>query len=194
MRRLSPYSGVTLIELLIVVSIILILITAVITASNALRQRGYIDLTTSMLEVLDTALEQYYTDHNAFPPWVIDQGGFEQSLFGNPPTQTLTLIQGVQSLNSEAWPSEGLFYYLHRSPNSRSIAMSLSDSLLSSKDADGTHLVMQSNPSGQTFDLVRFVDAWGTTISYAYPVGAAFPVVTSAGPDKKWGTGDEIVN
>ena len=59
-------------------------------------------------------------------------------------------------------------------------------------------------PSGSTkeYPLLRVIDPWGTTLKYDYydevlippnpKQKRTFPVVTSAGPDKKFGNTDDI--
>lgn len=192
MCRSIKHSGMTLMEILVVLTIISILVGVSITAANAVRQRAAVDLTQSMLDVLDTALQQYYTDHNAFPPQVNTEAAFETLLFGNPPNNTISVIGTHED---SYWSAESLYYCLNRSPNSHSIIASLSDSLLTSKDKAGAYLAAKEDLApGETFDLLRFVDAWGTTLQYEYVTGATFPTVFSAGPDKKFSTGDDITN
>lgn len=197
MRRLNSNSGMTLMEILVVLAIILILIGAAITGANSLRQRADIDLTTSLLDVLDTALQQYYTDHSTFPPVVADLSNLQALAFD--PLTTSSLSPDTGTAIPEFWSSQGLFYFLNRSPNSHSIVASVSDSLVTTKDNSGQHLIVLITSTlpainGTKFDLARFIDSWGTTLDYRYPAGATFPTVVSAGPDKQWDTGDDIKN
>lgn len=74
------------------------------------------------------------------------------------------------SFPDSAW---NLYDALHGSPNSRKIAEAVSPQLV----VNG-----------------MFVDAWGTYILYEYPDGTAFPILTSAGPDKDFFTADDIRN
>jgi hypothetical protein len=37
-------------------------------------------------------------------------------------------------------------------------------------------------------------DPWGTALDYRYTPGENFPLMVSAGPDKKFGTADDINN
>ncbi|MBE0536354.1 MAG: prepilin-type N-terminal cleavage/methylation domain-containing protein [Phycisphaerae bacterium] len=38
----------------------------------------------------------------------------------------------------------------------------------------------------------EFLDPWGRPLRYTYAVGQTFPLITSAGPDRVLGTGDDI--
>ena len=194
-QRRCRRAGMTLVEVLVVMAILMILIGTALTAANTIRQRAAIDLTRSLLGVIDTALLQYHTDHTAFPPVATDLNNLQMSLY--PSETTFSMLSG--NAVPEFWPSQGLYHFLNRSPNSRSIIGSVSDSLVTSKDNGGQYMAVQifsTIPAinGTRFDLVRFVDAWGTSLSYQYSAGDAFPTVTSAGPDKRFGTGDDIVS
>lgn len=181
-------------EVLIVLATILILVSAVITVGKTLQRRAAVDLTKSLLEVLDIALQQYYDDHGGFPPTIVTQSDFQKALFGDPPAYTIEFSSGVH--DNQNWQSEGLFYFLDHSPNSRKIIGAVSESLITGKDANGTNLkvrVKNSNPVIE-FDWPRYIDAWGTSLQYVYPAGAAFPVLTSAGPDRIFGTPDDVTN
>ena len=73
-------------------------------------------------------------------------------------------------------------------------------------DDDSEREIEISVDGGTTFkSFFRVIDAWGTTLRYDYydelevPLVAVagkktFPVITSAGPDKKFGTPDDISN
>ena len=69
-------------------------------------------------------------------------------------------------------PSAALYGQLHSTPSSRKILEEISDSLI-----DQEH---------------RIYDLWGMELDYSYVPGNNFPVITSAGPDKFFGTADDI--
>jgi type II secretory pathway pseudopilin PulG len=130
-------AGMTLLEVLIVLSTILILAGAIAVVGKTIRQRADEDLTRSLLEVLNTALQVYYDEHGTFPD-----------------------------------PALNLHDVLNGSPNSRKIAEAVSPQLV----VNG-----------------RYVDSWRTYISYEYPDGTAFPILTSAGPDKNFATSSDNI-
>jgi hypothetical protein len=116
----------------------------------------------------------------------------------------VTIVQGTHlqntpdnpSLEAAAWSSEALYYFLNRSPNSRAIIGTLLDQFLSNKDSTGRVLLIEIPTGGAPTDLIRFADVWGMPIRYDYdPAVHSFPILTSAGPDKKFETvQDNIVN
>ncbi len=208
--------GMTLAEVLVTLAVVLILVGVLSGLGIHLKRQSEIRLTESTLAVLATALEQYYNDYHSYVPQVNSEFGFECAAFGEnasgQPNNTVTITQGVHlqntaenpSLEAAAWSSEALYYFLNRSPNSKAILGTLLDQFLSNKDASGRVLLIEI-PTGSTpTDLIRFVDVWGMPIRYQYdpddpadPSDSydAFPVLISAGPDKKFETvQDNVVN
>lgn len=68
--RQNSFAGYTLIELLIVVSIVVILAVGVLTSLNPLAQifKGYDTRRKNDLAQLKIAYENYYSDHDCYPP------------------------------------------------------------------------------------------------------------------------------
>jgi hypothetical protein len=68
---------------------------------------------------------------------------------------------------------------------------------MTNKDAAGKAVVARipAGDDNNKKDLVRFIDPWGTSLWYLYdPAADTFPKVLSAGPDKTFGTPDDIEN
>lgn len=61
---------------------------------------------------------------------------------------------------------------------------------------DGSLVKNLYSPPGVplTQSSLELYDPWGTAIDYQYAAGNNFPRLTSAGPDKKFGTTDDISN
>lgn len=76
--------------------------------------------------------------------------------------------------------SAALYGQLHSIPSSRKILEKISDSLI------------QSNPNA--VGMLQINDPWGTTLDYRYTPGDNFPELVSAGPDKIFGSADDIKN
>ena len=76
---------------------------------------------------------------------------------------------------------------------SRVIVEAVANSLVTNKDYSGADITITigANPP---IDLPRYVDPWGMSIRYEYLPGTAFPVLTSAGPDKIFDTPDDITS
>ncbi len=208
MRRGFRQSAFSLIEMVVVLATILILAGALLGVGKYLTIRASVDLTNSELEVLATALQQYYDDWDAFPFDTPDTNGngilgddyvvadLENDLDGTISSGTLPehpIYNSVEVVSSAG--SIVLFYFLDRNPNSRTIIEALTDSLISNRDASGQPIQLeQPSGSGTLIDLPRFIDVWGTSIRYEYLPDTAFPILTSAGPDEVFGTSDDIVN
>jgi hypothetical protein len=153
-----------------------------------LRVRAERQLTKSEIEIISTALQQYYDQTGGtFPPQVNSDGELATALA----VTAVTVISpgGTHPTGSEGqrwWCSESLFYFLDRIPQSKAVLSGLSNRMLSNKDKTGIGLQVEIPTDGTTYDCVRFVDAWGMSLNYTYTAGDAFPVLTSAGPDKKF--------
>jgi prepilin-type N-terminal cleavage/methylation domain-containing protein len=77
--------------------------------------------------------------------------------------------------------SEYLYKELHLIPESRKILGEITDSLL-------------KNEYGAADTPAEIYDPWGTVLDYRYVAGDNFPEIISAGPDKIFGTADDISN
>jgi prepilin-type N-terminal cleavage/methylation domain-containing protein len=204
MRTGVGQSAFSLVELIVVLAVILILAGTLLGVGKYLMVRANADLTASELEVIATALQQYYDDFGKFPFFTMDNtgayvtdadgSGFLLDEYMN--IVGYTVFQGdipVPANDLGFDSSAALFYFLDKNPNSRKIVEALTDSLISSKDTSGQSIQI-TLAAGQTIDLPRFIDPWGTSIRYEYIDGTAFPKLTSAGPDMTFGTPDDIVN
>lgn len=182
-------NGMTLAEVLVTLAVILILFGTLSGLGIHLKRQSEIRLTESTLAVLVMALEQYYNDAGTFVPPVNSQADFDTAV-GVAATQIRPpAVHWSGVIGQAAWSSEALYYFLNRSPNSKAIIETLLDRFLSNQDALGRVLLIEI-PTGETpTDLIRFVDVWGMPIRYQYdPSVHAFPILTSAGPDKQFET------
>lgn len=185
--------------MLVALAVVLILISASLRVGQYVRQRGNIQLTRSLLAVIDTALQQYHTDFGAFPPVVLSlsQFGSDVGSSADYAAGSGLLLDNVVWPNKADWPSAALFYFLDSAANSRSIIGALTGSLMTNKDQVNTAVVVRipAGDNNSKKDLVRFIDTWGTSLWYLYdPAADSFPQVVSAGPDKVFGTPDDIEN
>ena len=193
-------------ELLVTIAVILILISALIGGGSYVRTRAQVDLTRAMLETLSTALEQYYNDQtpNAFPFEAglayakADLQGVVNGLNGTVMPVTVSLLEkdGNGNLTISGASSAALFYFLDKNPASRATVESVPNTLITNKDDSGTDIKLELLPvgSGNYIDLPRYIDPWKTSIRYVYLAGTAFPVLTSAGPDKIFDTPDDVTS
>ena len=217
-------AGLTMIEILIAVALIALLAGGMFFVSGRAREQAKIELTKSTLAMLDTALEQYYDYGKTYPPdveyagpgtpptrslsYAFDPTGGAVLLSMNPsnPAYELDYV--------DAQSVEVLYYYLNRVPQSRAILSKLHDAAISAKAVklDANNKPLASKPTDPTLvititgvgdvGLFRVVDTWNMPlryIRYRDPANLTventnFPLLRSAGPDRVFGTADDIVN
>ncbi|MHC4430820.1 MAG: prepilin-type N-terminal cleavage/methylation domain-containing protein [Planctomycetota bacterium] len=81
--------------------------------------------------------------------------------------------------------SEYLYNELNSVPDSRSILERIDRSLIENK---------YSAAAAPVAEIPEIYDPWGTALDYMYNPGENFPLIVSAGPDKKLGTADDVDN
>ena len=151
--------GFTLLEMLIVMTLIVILASMVIGVASHIDARSKENGIENTFVLLDSALQEYRQFRDKFPE------------------------QLEQNYSNAAAHSEYLYNELNSVPDSRSILERINNSLIENKyRAAGT-------PIGTKPEIY---DPWGTTLDYRYTPGENFPLMVSAGPDKKFGTADDI--
>jgi prepilin-type N-terminal cleavage/methylation domain-containing protein len=200
MMRADKKKAFTLLEVLVTLAIILVLAGALIGTGRYLRVKAERQLTQSAIDVICMALQQYFDQTDHFPP----VAGSETDLKTALSVTAVKVSRGTHpeylstpdaSEGERWWRSESLFYFLDRVPQSKAILNGLSSQILSNKDANGIGLQVEIPTGGTTHDWVRFVDTWGVSLNYTYTAGDVFPLLTSAGPDKKFETtADNIVS
>lgn len=220
MRFFVRKTGFTLVELIVVISVIAVLASLVIGLGKHVKDQGNIKLTQSTIDILITAVELYYQDEGEMPfitrvevpsgsgtfvpafitdPFLVTR--FE-SLLGGPIAfntandHTAPATYGDALGDTSDWSSEALYYYLSKSFNSRRIVNAINASLVSSLDNLGVSLNIDVGAGAieDDIDMLRFVDAWGNALRYGYTEDAAFCLISSPGKDKKYGTNDDITN
>lgn len=185
----------TLIEVLVTLAIIMILVGALAGTGQYLRTRAGIQLTQSTIQIIDAALDQYLEQYRAFPfknrnvdsdpakadPYTVHH--FETDLTADISSGTLT--------DNDA-SSAALYYFLNRCGDSKAILDTLSDRMITTLDAEGHQIKMVMG--GVTYSVPRFIDAWGISVQYEYLEQYPYPKIMSAGPDKIFGTSDDLSN
>ncbi|MBN2512818.1 MAG: type II secretion system protein [Sedimentisphaerales bacterium] len=201
----------TLIEVLVTLAIIMILVGALAGTGQYLRTRSGIQLTTSTIRIIDAALEQYHEQYKKYPfsnrimmdgqnrpqPIEYTRVHLEADTGMTSITPNTTLVEKDGTCYAS---SIGLYYFLDRGADSKAMLETLSNRMITTLDAEtGQHLKMVMG--GKTYDLPRFVDAWGISLRYEYiskEVSAGnfypYPKMMSAGPDKVFGTSDDLSN
>jgi prepilin-type N-terminal cleavage/methylation domain-containing protein len=200
-------TGVTLVEILIVVAIIAILTTIAISIAAHIDNQSKRQLAQGTIEILTNALEQFHDyGYNYNPPYSefdfpLDCSGFYlvelETTLGYAPGLDVgsVSISGAHDPNYSG--SEALCFFLNRVPESRKTLDKIDSSLIVS---DG----LITTTSGGKYPLLRIIDPWGKTLHYDYydetsippdpDSKRTFPVISSAGPDRIFGTTDDITS
>ncbi len=223
MKTYKNKIGVTLAEMLVVVVVIVVLASLVITAATRIRSRSNEQLAESTIAALTAALQQFADFGYRYNNSVVDYSDFDFPLDCNgfPPAGPVS-IKSIKSTLEEALfgvtvaisnhdqpehlkysGCEVLYFFLSKVPQSRKTLDKIDRSLVTDEDDNGNR--MKVTIDGREYPLLRVIDPWGTTLHYDYyneevlPSNSlyykrTFPVITSAGPDKKFGTADDIRN
>ncbi len=159
-------SGLTLLELLTAMALILIMVSMVLVAT----QVSWVDtnkkLTESTIALLDSALE----DYREYDPC---SGSANPLLFPEP-----NYWPAVDFSDPNTRHSASLYQQLNLVPDAKKILEKIADSQIT---------LVNNYPV--------FIDAWKTPLDYRYDAALNnFPVIISAGPDKKFKTTDDITN
>ena len=136
-----------------------------------------------------------------------------------PPPPVITVYLPITSgYDPNFAGSAALYFILSQVPDCRTTLDKIDKSLLTTTGTDGFEMkiivrVIFVSITDNTYPFTRIIDPWGTTLRYDYYPDFAdyvgtwqnyiiyrdsakltFPVITSAGPDKKFGTNDDISN
>jgi type II secretory pathway pseudopilin PulG len=154
MTKVRHNTGLSLVEMLVVVGVIALLAGLVIAISRGVESQSKQRAVANVFALLRGALHEYYDDTGAFP-------------------------RQPERNHSEATTHIGLVYaQLNSVPASRQIL----------KQVSGVFVHVPTGPAAAT--IIR--DPWETALDYVYAPDDHFPELISAGPDKTWGTDDDI--
>jgi type II secretory pathway pseudopilin PulG len=157
--------GLTLVELLIVMTIIVILASMILIATHGSWINADARQTEGTISLIKAALDDYREFEGFFPNRYLAAD-----------FNTVNTAYPVQMAHSAS-----LYVVLNSVPDSRKILERLSDKQLS-----------EVTIGNQTYFV--FIDAWKTPLNYLYVNGMNFPQIISAGPDKIFNTADDISN
>ena len=222
MKSYRNKTGVTLVEILIVVAVIAILTTMVVGIATRISNQSKEQLTKNTFALLNAALGQFrdygynYKVPIAAPAperdfyrgldFPLDCNGFDQdglkAALGKALGATGVSISGGVHDDPNYSGSEALYFFLSRVPASRQTLDKIDESLITNLSSDKRPMDIQIDfPGGpKMYPLLRIIDPWGTTLHYDYynelipdpKMKRNFPLITSAGPDRIFRTGDDI--
>lgn len=212
MKSYENKSGLTLVEMLIVVAIIVILTTMVIGIAGRIDNQSKEQLTKSTIAILTAALRQFHDYEYRYKDltysgldFPLDCNDFLQPALemtlGNALGATVVISGGAPDISYSG--SEALYVFLSQLPECRKTLDKIDESLITNLDSNKQpRNIFVTYPGGvpKVSPLSRVIDPWGTTLKYDYydevtlnpRSKRTFPVIISAGPDKQFGTGDDI--
>ena len=208
-------TGLTLLEMLLVLAIITLLAAMVVGIAARIDNQGKEHLTKGTLALLNGALGQFrdygYTYKgsvaNAGRHFPLECNGLrldDAAAFQHTLIDALGASSGtVNPIDPNSSGIQILYCFLTRGLESRKTRDQFEESLIAN---DGI-----IDMDGRPYPLMRIIDPWGTALHYSYyrndnnnePQPStepevtdprAFPVITSAGPDGLFGTDDDITN
>jgi prepilin-type N-terminal cleavage/methylation domain-containing protein len=190
MKSYENKTGVTLVEMLIVLAIVVILTTMVIGLAGRVNDQSKERLTKSTIAILDAALRQFNDYEYRYPHPNYFDLKFPLDCNGIPDTDLINAL-GAVALPTGGYSRSDLWcFFLSRVPSSRKTLDRIDESL-----KQRTDIIIDGKP----YSLLWFLDPWGTPLQYRYNYNYlipkdkwTFPVITSAGPDKRFGTADDI--
>lgn len=198
-------SGFTLVEMLVVIAIVAVLATMVIGIAVHIESRKDQRRARRTLVLLSTALAQFHDyDFDYKGPYsafdfpldcndflVVDIENTLKNALGAGGVQ----ISGAHDPNYSS--NEVMYLLLSTVPTSRETLDKIDKKLIVSSGATITI-------DGRVYPLLRVIDPWGKELRYDYynektvppdpKTKRTFPVITSAGPDKEFGTDDDITS
>jgi prepilin-type N-terminal cleavage/methylation domain-containing protein len=226
MKSDANKTGLSLVEMLIVVAIVVILTTMVIGLAGRINDQSNERLTKSTIGIFTTALGQFhdygyrYKDNPVYTPaerqfylgldFPLDCNGFDvptlqmtlDNVLGLAPGSVL--INPVVAHNDPNYSGgEVLYFFLSQVPECRKTLDKVDESLITSEGYNKQPMTVAVG--GRIYPLFRIIDPWGETLRYdyydelevftldrRYKSRRTFPVITSAGPDRRFGTADDI--
>ena len=207
-------SGMTLIEILAVVAIIMILASIIIKVARRIDERNKEKLAAVNIAILAAAVDDFHNygfnykgdNYKAFD-FPLDCNDFSTSKIEELLEEVLdreVSISNQSSHDKDFSGSEVLYFFLNKIPQTRQTLNKLDRSFVTCKGSDGEEMTI-TIAGGDPWPLFRVVDSWGKTLRYDYydetktkqgklDSRRNFPVITSAGADGEFNTDDDITS
>jgi type II secretory pathway pseudopilin PulG len=146
--------GLTLIEMLVVVGIIVLLAALAIVMALRIENQSKERAVANIFALLRSALQEYHEETSTFPSQ-------PERNYSNAAAHIRLMREQLDSV-----------------PASRRVL----------RQVNGAFVRVDTDAPG----VSRICDPWGTALDYFYAPDGQFPELTSAGPDERFGTADDI--
>ena len=157
--------GFTLIEVMVVVTVILIMAGVIWKMGRGLDTQGKVQQQKEAFAILDSALQAYYEVKGEFPVMVKDD---------DDDLEELVLAQAR---------TESMWHQLISVPESRFVAERLSPSLLKTLYLSDDEIKQSEDTDVLFVAWPEVYDVWGRPVDYQWQVDTAFPILKSMGPN-----------
>lgn len=169
MKTYKYMYGLTLVEMLIVIGVIAVLASMVIGIATRIDNQSKERCLKTTFALLEGALQEYKEFQGIFPE------------------------QPVKNFTNAAVHSEFLYDELYSIPDSRKILERVSDTLIRNEYSPAGVLLVDTPP--ELYDPWQIdSEEFRRAIDYIYVPGDNFPQLISAGPDRVFGTSDDMSN
>jgi len=187
--------GFTLVELLVVITIIAILVSVSFKAASVMNERSAVAQTSKRLIAISNCIGEYYAEYGQYPPandvkyydWTGEAGS------GNKPANWLAIVKEERKNNPNfASDIDGLTYYFRHELN-ENIWNQYKDNV--GLWWDGTNITMflpQTGDISFTNNYYELHDAWDRNFIYASKEPFTSYILYSHGPLTS--TGDDDIN
>jgi len=205
--------GFTLVEMVVVIAIVAVLATMVVGIAAHINSKKDQKRARRTIVLLSTALGQFHdydfdynkdSDYTAFG-FPLDCNDFLtddiKKTLGDALGYGDVAISGAHDPDYSG--NEVMYLLLSMVPASRATLEKIDKKLITNLgfDRQPMEITIGSGEDAKRHPLLRVTDPWGTTLRYEYyddkdhpEDKRSFPLVTSAGPDRSFGTGDDITN
>jgi len=183
MKAYKNRKAFTIVEILIVLTVILVLASMIITVATRVTSQAKEKLTEATIGILNSTIEQFrdfeYNYNNpTFAAWQFPVDCTDDTLIAD------IVIELGGALNL---PDPNLWcFFLSKVPDCKKTMANIDDSL---------KVLRNITIGGTPTPYIGINDPWKRPLRYQYyPNSMSFPVITSAGPDGQFATRDDITS
>ncbi len=222
METIQKKTGFSLLEMMVVLAIIVITTMMALRLGPKFDLKTKKNQTNQLFLICNNALEVFadykYVYKTVDPNYInlsypIDCTGFDEAVLKArmKKAEGLNTIEIIGNHNDDFASSEVLYWLLYKVPQCKKILSEIDENLITAvpdgEPMNSDEVIMLTEDTQKPKPFYRIVDPWGTPIKYDYydetngtgknwakKIVRTFPILTSAGPDKIFGTSDDITS